>query len=114
MRGRGQGNFQLCLAYHIKERISIGKMWEFSMSCLERGKGGAKFHCYNVLGIAYERVSSFVQHEGHAPISWQHADRQFLDVLVTIDRDNLTNAQVVAILKKVVYYLVKHIEQEGM
>jgi hypothetical protein len=35
-------------------------------------------------------------------------------VLATIDRDSLTNAQVVAILKKVVYYLVKHIEQEGM
>jgi hypothetical protein len=31
-----------------------------------------------------------------------------------IDWDNLTNAQVVAILKRVVYYLVKHIEQEGM
>jgi hypothetical protein len=27
---------------------------------------------------------------------------------------HLINPQVVAILKKVVYYLVKHIEQEGM
>jgi hypothetical protein len=35
-------------------------------------------------------------------------------VLTTVDWDNLTNSQVVAILKKVVYYLVKHIEQEGM
>jgi hypothetical protein len=36
------------------------------------------------------------------------------DQAAQIDWDNLTNAQVVAILKKVVYYLVKHIEQEGM
>jgi hypothetical protein len=35
-------------------------------------------------------------------------------VLVAIDWDYLTNAQVAAILKKLVYYQVKHIEQEGM
>jgi hypothetical protein len=36
------------------------------------------------------------------------------DQAAQIDWDNLTNAQSIAILKKVVYYLVKHIEQEGM
>jgi hypothetical protein len=35
-------------------------------------------------------------------------------VLATIDWDNLTDLQVVATPKKPVYYLVKHIEQEGM
>jgi hypothetical protein len=32
-----------------------------------------------------------------------------VDLLVTIDMGNLTNAQVVVILKKVVYYLIEHI-----
>jgi hypothetical protein len=35
-------------------------------------------------------------------------------VLAAIDWHNLANAQGVAILKRVVYYLVKYIEQEGM
>jgi hypothetical protein len=44
----------------------------------------------------------------------QAEDQTLCDQAAQIDWDNLTNAQVVVILKKVVYYLVKHIEQEGM
>ena len=36
------------------------------------------------------------------------------DQAAGVNWDTITNAQVVAILKKVVYYLIKHIEQEGM
>jgi hypothetical protein len=44
----------------------------------------------------------------------RQAEAQTLcDQAAQIDWDNLTNAQVVTILNKVVYYLVKHIEKEG-